>query len=103
MNRKKKYDAKFIRKSLRFTQKQYEHIEKQMKKTGENFTQYAHRIIVNKTTRVPIYQRAKIEVAHQINKIGNNLNQLAKIAHQTGNIQALSVFERIEQQLKELK
>jgi hypothetical protein len=103
MNRKQKYESKFIKKSIRFTSKQYKHIEKQMTKTDECFTHYAHRILINKVTRVPSYLKAKQRISYELNKIGNNLNQLAKIAHQNGNIQTLQVFERIANQLKNIK
>lgn len=103
MTRKQKYESKFIKKSLRFTDKQYKHIEKQMAKTDECFTHYAHRILIKKVTRVPAYLKAKQKISYELNKIGNNLNQLAKIANQNKNIQALVVFERIEQQLKKIK
>ena len=103
MTRKQKYESKFIKKSIRFTEKQYTHIEKQMAKTDECFTHYAHRILIKKVTRVPSYQKAKQNISYELNKIGNNLNQLAKIAHQTGNTPSLELLSRIEQQLKNIK
>jgi hypothetical protein len=103
MNRKKKYDAKFIRKSLRFTQKEYKHIQKQMIKTNECFTHYVKRIVIKKVTRVPSYLKAKLDLAYAVNRIGNNINQLAKIAHQTGSTPSLELLVRIENQLQELK
>ena len=103
MNRKEKYESKFIRKSLRFTQKEYKHIQKQMLKTNECFTHYVKRKVINKITRVPSYQKAKLDLAYAVNRIGNNINQLAKISHQTGDAPNLEILVRIENQLQELK
>lgn len=103
MDRKNKYESKFIRKSLRFTQKEYNYIQKQMAKTDECFTHYVKRIVIKKTTRVPSYQKAKLDLAYAVNRIGNNINQLAKIAHQTGDTPTLEILVRIENQLQELK
>lgn len=103
MNSKQEYELKRKRLSFRVTYSEFDYIKKQMNKNDETITEYIRRIVVNKTTRVPSYMRAKLKVAYELNKIGNNINQLAKIAHTNGDLPTLLQLEKIEKELERIK
>ena len=51
MDRKKKYDEKFIRKTIRFTPDEYEKIEEQREKTNLDFTSFCKSAILKKKVK----------------------------------------------------
>lgn len=103
LNRKQKYEQKFKMISFRVTHKEFEHIKKQIDKNDEKITQYIKRVVVNKKTRVPTYMKVKLKVSYELNRIGNNLNQLAKLANSYGDLPTLEQLHKIEKELQRIK
>jgi hypothetical protein len=96
--RKKKYDDKFIRKTIRFTEIEWQEIEEQIKKSEITFTEFARSAILRKKIKLPIEK----ELIYELNKIGNNLNQIAKAVNQRDDkIQILTELVEIERALKD--
>ena len=51
MERKKKYDEKFVRKTLRFTPDEFAKIEEQREKTNLDFTSFCKSAILKKKVK----------------------------------------------------
>jgi hypothetical protein len=98
-NKDKKYDSKFIRKSLRFSSSEYEQIESQLTTLGVSFTQFAKHAIINHQITIPI----QMDLIYELNRIGNNLNQIAKSVNSKQKIAVLTQLVEIEKQLQKLQ
>ncbi len=103
MDRKKKYDEKFIRKTIRFTPDEYEKIEEQREKTNLDFTSFCKSAILKKRVKTKEEENFKRDLIYQINKIGVNLNQIARAVNQKDRVAVLTELVEIEKQLRELK
>lgn len=99
MDRKTKYDNKFIRKTIRFTSSEFEMIESQRSKTSLTFSEYIRKT----SSRRKINTKLDVDLLAQINKIGINLNQIAKAVNQDEKIPVLIELVEIEKQLKALR
>ena len=64
---------KNIRKTIRFNEKEYEYVLKQIKEHHLSFAEIARAAILNQK----IKSKLEIEMVFQVNKIGINLNQIA--------------------------
>ncbi|MCG3681948.1 hypothetical protein [Aliarcobacter butzleri] len=53
-NKDKKYDSRFIRKTLRFSSDEYAKVEAQLTTLGVTFTQFAKHAIINHKITIPI-------------------------------------------------
>jgi len=96
-NRKKKYDDKFIRKTIRFSESEWKKIAEQISKSETTFTEFARSAILRKKIKLPIEK----ELIYELNKIGNNLNQIAKAVNaKNDKIQILTELVEIERALK---
>lgn len=96
-NRKSKYDKKFVRKTIRFTELEWQKIEEQISKGETTFTDFARSAILRKKIKLPIEK----DLIYELNKIGNNLNQIAKAVNQRDDkIQILTELVEIERALK---
>ena len=74
-NKAKKYEETHLRKTIRFSNAEFEIIEKQLEKAEiKNFSQWAKSVLLKKKIKLPIEQKRII----QLSKIGTNLNQIAK-------------------------
>ena len=101
-NKDQKYDSRFIRKTLRFSSDEYAQIEAQLTTLGVNFTNFAKNAIINLKITIPI----KMDLIYELNRIGNNLNQIAKSMHTMDNkhkITVLAQLVEIEKQLQKLQ
>lgn len=103
MDRKKKYDEKFIRKTLRFTPAEFEKVEIERAKTNLDFTNYCKSAILKKKVKTKEEEDFNKDLIYQINKIGINLNQIARAVNQKDRVAVLTELVEIEKQLRELK
>lgn len=101
MDRKKKYDDKFVRKTLRFTPDEFSKIEEQREKTNLDFTSFCKSAILKKKVITKVEEDFNRALIYEINKIGNNINQIARDtkANKVGVLQELI---KIEKYLKSL-
>ena len=95
MDRKKKYDEKFIRKTIRFTPDEFEKIEEQRIKTNLDFTSFCKSAILKKKVKTKEEENFNRDLIYQVNKIGVNLNQ---IAHKT-NMLDLEKFKNTQAEI----
>ena len=100
MDRKKKYDEKFIRKTIRFTPDEYEKIEEQREKTNLDFTSFCKSAILKKKVKTKEEEFFNQDLIYQINKIGVNLNQIARAVNQKDRVAVLTELVEIEKQLR---
>ena len=103
MDRKKKYDDKFIKKSIRFTPDEFEKVEIERAKTNLDFTNFCKSAILKKRVKTKDEENFNRDLIYQINKIGINLNQIARAVNQKDKIAILTELVEIEKQLRELR
>lgn len=103
MDRKKKYDEKFVKKSIRFTPLEFERVEEQRAKTNLDFTNFCKSAILKKKVKSKEEEFFNQDLIYQINKIGVNLNQIARAVNQKDRVAILTELVEIEKQLRELK
>ena len=103
MDRKKKYDDKFIKKTLRFTPDEFEKVEIERAKTNLDFTNFCKSAILKKRVKTKDEENFNRDLIYQINKIGINLNQIARAVNQKDKIAILTELVEIEKQLRELR
>ena len=94
------YNKNFIRKSLRFTHEEWEKIEQQLKVSDIDFTTFSKNALLKHKIKFPSVQRYLFEV----NRIGNNLNQIARSLNSGDALTASTLYTliSIEKKLKEL-
>lgn len=102
MDRKKKYDEKFIRKTIRFTPHEFEKIEKQRINTNLDFTSFCKSAILKKKVKTKEEENFNRDLIYQVNKIGINLNQIARAVNQKDRVTVLTELVEIEKQLRAL-
>ena len=100
MDRKKKYDDKFVRKTLRFTPDEFEKIETERAKTNLDFTNFCKSAILKKRVKTREEENFNRDLIYQVNKIGINLNQIAKAVNQKDRVTVLTELVEIEKQLR---
>lgn len=101
MDRKIKYENKFIKKSIRFTPEEFELIELERAKTNLDFTNYAKKSIMKKKVITKVEEDFNRALIYQINKIGNNINQIARDT-KNNKVEVLQELIKIEKHLKDL-
>lgn len=99
MEKDKKYDSKFIRKTIRFTPEEYQKIQIQLKSLNIDFTKFAKNAIINHKITIPI----QMDLIYELNRLGNNLNQIAKSINSGEKIPVLTQLIEIEKQLQKLQ
>ena len=102
MDRKQKYDEKFIRKTIRFTPLEFEKIEEQRIKTNLDFTSFCKSAILKKKVKTKEEENFNRDLIYQVNKIGVNLNQIARAVNQKDRVAVLTQLVEIEKQLRAL-
>ena len=102
MDRKKKYDDKFIKKTIRFTPDEFEKVEIERAKTNLDFTNFCKSAILKKRVKTKDEENFNRDLIYQINKIGINLNQIARAVNQKDRIAVLTELVEIEKQLRVL-
>ena len=87
-----------ITKSLRFSLAEYESINLELEKTNLSFSSFTRNLLLKKKVN------SKIDdlLLKEINRIGNNLNQIARAVNRQERINVLSELVKIEQSFKEL-
>lgn len=91
--------AKNIRKTLRFSEDEFSIIKKNLDNADISFSTFARSAILKKKIKLPIEK----ELIFEINKIGNNLNQIAKaINSREDKIDILTELVEIEKAIKSL-
>lgn len=91
--------AKNIRKTLRFSEEEFDKIQLELDKSNISFSDFARSAILRKKIKLPIEK----ELIYQISKIGNNLNQIARAVNGKEKISVLTELVEIEKALKDLK
>jgi hypothetical protein len=100
--RKPKNERKTIHKTMLFTEVEYAKVEKMLNELEINFSDFARAsILKNKIKCTP---KIKADLIFEINKIGNNLNQITKLANEKKAIDTntLKVMFDIQKKLNEL-
>ena len=100
MDRKKKYDDKFIKKTIRFTPDEFEKVEIERAKTNLDFTNFCKSAILKKRVKTKDEENFNRDLIYQINKIGINLNQIARAVNQKDRVAVLTELVEIEKQLR---
>ena len=100
MDRKKKYDDKFVRKTLRFTPDEFEKVEIERAKTNLDFTNFCKSAILKKRVKTKDEENFNRDLIYQVNKIGINLNQIARAVNQKDRVAVLTELVEIEKQLR---
>ena len=100
MDRKKKYDEKFIKKTIRFTPDEFEKVEIERAKTNLDFTNFCKSAILKKRVKTKDEENFNRDLIYQINKIGINLNQIARAVNQKDRVAVLTELVEIEKQLR---
>ena len=90
--------VKDIRKTLRFSQKEYEKINQELQNANVTFSDFARSAILKKKIILPIEK----DLLYELNKIGNNLNQIARAINSNEKIEVLKMLVNIENKLSEL-
>jgi len=86
---------------VRVTAEEKRHIYKKMELYGtENFNAYARKMMIDGYV-VKVDTAHFQELAHEVNKIGTNVNQLARIANTTGTITSNDI-NRVQELMSEL-
>lgn len=87
MNRKKPNRRRQIRKELNFSSNEWQMIETRIKRTRcNNFSEYARHMLIDGLVFVIDDSDKLKQVAYEVNKVGNNINQIAHVANSSGNI-----------------
>ena len=100
LDRKKKYESKFIKKSIRFTNDEFEKVEEQRAKTNLDFTSFCKSAILKKKVVTKLEEDFNRDLIYQVNKIGINLNQIARAINQKDKVSVLTELVEIEKQLR---
>jgi len=91
--------AKEIRKTIRFSDDEYEKIEKMMSEHNLTFAEFARGAILRKKIKTNLSK----DMIFQVNKVGNNLNQIAKKVNQDSDRKNLLLkLIEIQNQLKKI-
>jgi len=90
------YDKTHLRKSIRFTKDEYKIIEQKISNLGTNFSTYAKSVLLN----FEIKTKEQKKLLFEINKIGNNINQIAKSLNEKSDIDSLRKLVEVEKLLK---
>ena len=87
-----------ITKSIRFSLAEYESINLELEKTNLSFSSFTRNLLLKKK----INSKTDDKLILEINRIGNNLNQIARAVNKQERINVLSELVKIEQSIKEL-
>ena len=100
---REKYESKFIKKTLRFFPDDIEKIESEISKTNLSFNDFCIRAIMKRKIKSADEENFNRDLIFQINKIGINLNQIARAVNSKDRVAILTELVEIEKQLRELK
>ena len=77
--------AKEIRKTLRFSEQEFSEIEQKISEHNLTFSEFARASILKKK----IHTKLTVDMIFQVQKVGNNLNQIAKSLNHKSDISNL--------------
>jgi hypothetical protein len=97
-DRRSKYDQKHIRKTIRFSPDEWKQIEASLSEHDLTFTEFARSAIMRKKVKTNLTR----ELLGEVNRIGNNLNQIAKAVNSREKKDVLLELVQIERHLKGL-
>ena len=100
MDRKKKYEDKFIKKTLRFFPDDIKKIESEISKTNLSFNDFCIKAILKRKIKSAEEENFNRDLLYQVNKIGVNLNQIARAVNQKDRVAILTELIEIEKQLR---
>lgn len=90
----------------RVTEEEYRKLKKEVKQLGMTCQEYGeqalfHRTMLTREDRAVLDEMLEEtkEIKLQLRRIGNNLNQLARTANMTGNIEAVRELEQLQEDL----
>ena len=90
----------------RVTEEEYQKLKKEVKQLGMTCQEYGeqalfHRTMLTREDRAVLDEMLEEtkEIKLQLRRIGNNLNQLARTANMTGNIEAVRELEQLQEDL----
>lgn len=89
-----------IRKTIRFDVNEYMHIENLLRMHSLSFAEFARNAIMQKE----IKSKVDLDLVYEVNRIGNNLNQIAHYVNSNKviDMQVLQMLVDIEKRLNEL-
>lgn len=91
--------AKDIRKTIRFSETEFQQIQQKLDLAEISFSDFARSTLLKKKINLPIER----ELIYHLNKIGNNLNQIAKRVNSNDRKSVLLELVEIERAIKDLK
>ncbi len=89
---------KDVRKTLRFSAEEFAQIQAELDRANISFSTFARSAILKKKIKLPIER----EYLYELNRIGTNLNQIAKAVNSGERINVLRKLIEIEAQIKAL-
>lgn len=95
------YEKTRIKKTISFTNKEFEKVEEQQKKTDLDFSSFVKSVLLKRKISSSIDRELLIE----LNRIGNNINQIAKGVN-SNSLEYKSILitlNEIQKEIKELK
>ena len=96
---KLKYDKTHIRKTLRFSDDEFTKIQATLNEHNLTFSEFARSAILKKKIKTNLTK----DLLYEVNKVGNNLNQIAKKVNQdTDRKNLLIQLIEIQNQLKKI-
>lgn len=90
--------AKDIRKTLRFSKEEFDKIQLELDKSNISFSDFARSAILKKKIILPIEK----DLLYELNRIGNNMNQIARAINSNEKIEVLKMLVNIQNKLSEL-
>ena len=97
---REKYESKFIKKTLRFFPDDIEKIESEISKTNLSFNDFCIKAILKRKIKSAEEENFNRDLLYQVNKIGVNLNQIARAVNQKDRVAILTELIEIEKQLR---
>jgi len=102
MEQKKENRKRPIPKKVRFSELEIEYLNKKIKRSPfNNFQNYARILLLTGEVKMVDYSELQ-RLNGEVNRIGNNINQIAKLAHQFKEISEEDIQD-LTQELQELK
>ena len=86
-----------IKISLRLNEQEHEHLKQQAALSGFPMEQFLRSLVANEKMR-PRPPNEYAEIRRQLAAIGNNINQIAKVANSCGNVRQADIDYIIERQ-----
>lgn len=94
--------SRYIQKIIRFTKEENEYINKKIKASlFKDFQNFARILLITGEVKTVDYSELK-KLNEEVNRIGNNINQLTRLAHQFNEISSEDIHD-LKQTIEKLK